>query len=125
MFPVKSCNKTVIGGKELTYITDQHRTIATPGIWFPFHAVVTTDAEWRPMRGWDRTHEFDAAYELIETIFGGHSARQRGVEDVLENGVYSFQYHPELARDPSVNDGKGSLDYVRYCINLAERSGDE
>ena len=39
----------------------------------------------------------------------------------LENGVYSFQYHPELARDPSVNDGKGTQDYVRYCINLAER----
>ncbi|VTU21639.1 hypothetical protein H6CHR_01630 [Variovorax sp. PBL-H6] len=111
-----------IGGKELTYITDLRRTIATPGIWYPFHPVVTTDAEWRPLRGWDRTHEYDAAYELVETIFGGHSARQRGVEDVLENGVYSFQYHPELARDPSVNDGKGSLDYVRYCINLAERS---
>jgi hypothetical protein len=111
-----------IGGKELTYITDLRRTIATPGIWFPFHAVVTTDQEWRPMRGWDRTHEYDAAYELVETIFAGHSARMRGLEDVLENGVYSFQYHPELARDPSVNDGKGTLDYVRYCINLAERS---
>nr|MDQ2735401.1 hypothetical protein [Pseudomonadota bacterium] len=112
----------VIGGKELTYVTDVRRTIATPGIWFPFHAVVTTDREWRPLRGWDRTHEYDAAYELVETIFGGHSARRAGVEDRLENGVYSFQYHPELARDPSINDGRGSLDYVRYAINLAERS---
>ena len=43
------------------------------------------------------------------------------MDDQLENGVYSFQYHPELARDPSVNDGKGTLDYVRYAINLAER----
>ncbi|MCW5630462.1 MAG: hypothetical protein KIT47_16460 [Rhodoferax sp.] len=111
-----------IGGKELTYITDLRRTIATPGIWFPFHPVVTTDQEWRPLRGWDRTHEYDAAYELVETIFASHNARQRGVEDQLENGVYSFQYHPELARDPSLNDGKGALDYVRYCINLAERS---
>ena len=112
----------LIGGKPLTYVTDVRRTIATPGIWFPFHPVVTTDAEWRPLRGWDRTHEFDAAYELVETIFGGHSARVSGVDDRLENGVYSFQYHPELARDPSVNDGKGSLDYLRYAINLAERS---
>jgi hypothetical protein len=114
-----------IGGKELTYITDLRRTIATPGIWFPFHAVVTTDREWRPLRGWDRTHEYDAAYELVETIFAGHNARPRGpdaVPDQLENGVYSFQYHPELSRDPSLNDGKGTLDYVRYCINLAERS---
>jgi hypothetical protein len=43
------------------------------------------------------------------------------VDDHLENGVYSFQYHPELARDPSANDGKGTQDYVRYAINLAER----
>ena len=111
-----------IGGKPLTYVTDVRRTIATPGIWFPFHPVVTTDAEWRPLRGWDRTHEFDAAYELVETIFGGHSARVGGVDDHLENGVYSFQYHPELARDPSVNDGKGTLGYLRHAINLAERS---
>jgi hypothetical protein len=111
-----------IGGKLLTYVTDVRRTIATSGIWFPFHPVVTTDREWRALRGWDRTHEYDAAYELVEAIFGGHSARLRGVDDHLENGVYSFQYHPELARDPSVNQGKGALDYVRYCINLAERS---
>jgi hypothetical protein len=111
-----------IGGKPLTYVTDVRRTIATPGIWFPFHPVVTTDAEWRPLRGWDRTHEYDAAYELVETIFGGHSARGEGVDDHLENGVYSFQYHPELARDPSLNNGLGTLDYVRYAINLAERS---
>ena len=110
-----------IGGKPLTYVTDVRRTIATSGIWFPFRPVVTTDKEWRQLRGWDRTHEYDAAYELVETIFAGHSARRPGVDDQLENGVYSFQYHPELARDPSVNDGKGTLDYVRYCINLAER----
>ena len=64
-------------------------------------------AEWRPLRGWDRTHEYDAAYELVETIFGGHSARRGGVDDHLENGVYSFQYHPELARDPSVERRQG------------------
>jgi hypothetical protein len=111
-----------IGEKPLTYVTDVRRTIATSGIWFPFRPVVTTTKEWRKLRGWDRTHEYDAAYELVETIFAGHNARRPGVEDRLENGVYSFQYHPELARDPSVNNGKGTLDYVRYCINLAERS---
>jgi hypothetical protein len=111
-----------IGGRAPTYVTDIRRTIATPGVWFPFHPVVTTDAEWRPLRGWDRTHEYDAAYELVETIFGGHSAGVSGVDDHLENGVYSFQYHPELARDPSVNEGKGALDYLRYAINLAERN---
>jgi hypothetical protein len=83
--------------------------------------VITTDKEWKPLRGWDRTHEYDTNYELVETVFGGHGAKRHGVDDRLENGVYSFQYHPELARDPSVNDGRGTLDYVRYCINLAER----
>ncbi len=110
-----------IGGKPLTYVTDVRRTIATQGIWFPFHPVVTTDEAWRPLRGWDRTHEFDAAPELVETIYGAHNARRAGVDDRLENGVYSFQYHPELSRDPSVNDGRGTLDWLRYTINLAER----
>ena len=109
------------GDRSVTYVTDVRRTIATPGVWFPFHPVITTDKEWRPLRGWDRTHEFDTNYELVETVFGGHGARKHGVDDRLENGVYSFQYHPELARDPSVNQGRGALDYVRYCINLAER----
>ncbi len=112
----------VIGNKPLTYVTDVRRTIATPGIWFPFHPVVTTDAEWRALRGWDRTHEYDAAFELVETIYAGRGSRSARVDDHLENGVYSFQYHPELARDPSTNDGRGTLDYVRYAINLAERN---
>ena len=112
---------TGAGDKHLTYITDVRRTIATPGVWFPFHPVITTDKEWKPLRGWDRTHEYDTNYELVETVFGGHGSRRHGVDDRLENGVYSFQYHPELARDPSVNEGRGTQDYVRYCINLAER----
>jgi hypothetical protein len=112
---------TGAGDKHLTYITDVRRTIATPGVWFPFHPVITTDKEWKPLRGWDRTHEYDTNYELVETVFGGHGSKRHGVDDRLENGVYSFQYHPELARDPSVNNGRGTQDYVRYCINLAER----
>jgi hypothetical protein len=88
-----------IGGRPLTYVTDVRRTIATPGIWFPFHPVVTTDAEWRPLRGWDRTHEYDAAYELVETIFGGHSARVGGVDD--RENTSTFPVPPGVARDPS------------------------
>ncbi len=112
---------TGAGDRRLTYITDVRRTIATPGVWFPFHPVITTDKEWRPLRGWDRTHEYDTNYELVETVLDGHGGRRHGADDRLENGVYSFQYHPELARDPSVNAGRGTLDYLRYCINLAER----
>lgn len=110
------------GAFPVTYITDMHRTIATQGVWFPFHAVVTALDDWRPLRGWDRTHEFDSSYELVETVFAGrHSRNSTDPSERLENGVYSFQYHPELARDPGLNDGKGTLDWLRYCINLAER----
>jgi hypothetical protein len=89
-----------IGGKPLTDVTDVRRTISTQGVWFPFHAVVSTDAEWRPLRGWDRTHEYDAAFELVETIFAARTSTHPQAER-LENGVYSLQYHPELARDPT------------------------
>lgn len=78
--------------------------MATPGIWFLFHAVVATDHEWRPLRGRDCTHEYDASYEWVESVFASHNPRLRdpGAEpDQLENGVYSFQCHTELSRDPS------------------------
>src|SRR5262249_60246665 len=47
-----------ISGRALTYVTDARRTIATPGIWFPFHPVVTTSAEWRPPPGSGPTPAF-------------------------------------------------------------------
>lgn len=108
-------------GTTLTYVTDPNPTIATPGFWFPYHPVVTTGDEWRVMRGWDRTHDYDSPYELVETILGNHNSKQPGRDDQLENGVFSFQYHPEFARDPSKNDGRGTFGYLRYAINLAER----
>jgi len=67
----------------------------------------------------DRTHEYDAAYELVETIYGGHGSRG-GVDDHLENGVYSFQYHPEL---PAIRP-RTTARHAGLCalpINLAER----
>jgi hypothetical protein len=50
---------------------------------------------------------------FVEAIYNGHHSRLR-VDDRLENGVYNFRYHPELARDPSLNDGLGTPDYLRY-----------
>ena len=41
--------------------------------------------------------------------------------DQLENGVYTLQYHPLFAKDPSVNQGNGTLDYMIYAISQAER----
>src|SRR5260370_11641310 len=38
------------GDRQLTYVTDDPRTIAPPRVWFPFHPVLTTDKEWRPLR---------------------------------------------------------------------------
>jgi hypothetical protein len=110
-----------IDGMSLTYATSLRTTIATPGFWFPYHAVITTDEEWRVLRGWDRTHDYDCAYDLVDTIFGGHNSRATGIDDRLENPVFSLQYHPEHAHNPAQNGGRGSLGYLRYAINLAER----
>lgn len=113
-------NPSVVArGKALTYMTDPNPTVATPAFWFPYHPVVTTDGEWRVLRGWDRTHDFDCDYDLLDTIFSGHNARIPGVEDQLENPVYSLQYHPENAEDPASNDGRGTLGYLRHAIDLA------
>ncbi|MHB1132427.1 MAG: hypothetical protein ACYC4L_08580 [Chloroflexota bacterium] len=111
----------VVKGRNVTYATNPVPTIATPGFWFPYHAAVTTDNDWRLLRGWDRTHDYDCGYDLVDTIFGGHTARASGVVDQLENPVYSLQYHPEHARNPAQNDGMGTLPYLQYALSLAER----
>lgn len=108
-------------GTTLTYATNPDPTIATPGFWFPYHPVVTSDSEWRVMRGWDRTHDYDSPYDLVDTILWDHCSRQPGLDDRMENGVFSFQYHPEFALDPARNEGQGTLGYLLYAINLAER----
>ena len=64
-----------IGGKPLTYVTDVRRTIATLGHLVSLPPRRHHRQGMAPLRGWDRTHEYDAAYELVETIFGGHSSR--------------------------------------------------
>ncbi len=108
-------------GHPLTYITDTHATIATQGFWFPFHAVVSTKEEYKILRGWDLTHEYDCNYELIETVYYSHHSRRPSDEDRLENGVYTLQYHPLFTRDPAYNHGKGTLPYLAYAIGLADR----
>lgn len=68
-----------VRGKHLTYVTDTRVTISSSGFWFPYHAVVTTDREWRPLRGWDRTHDYDAPYSLVDEILGGHNSNRPGL----------------------------------------------
>ncbi|MCG8507720.1 MAG: hypothetical protein MI741_00700 [Rhodospirillales bacterium] len=110
-------------GSKLTYLSDVRETIAGHGFWFPYHPVVTTIDEWRPLRGWDRTHELDCSYELTDTllrreIFAGAKA----ANPELENTVYSMQFHPDYSADVSKNSGRGTLDYLRYLIAVAMRT---
>jgi len=107
--------------RSLTYMTSPYPTVAAIGFWFPFHPAVTTDKEWRVLRGWDRTHASDCDYDTVDAILNGHSARVPDAGDRLENGVYSIQFHPQFAGDPAENNGQGTLGYVRYAVNLAER----
>ena len=130
---------------EHTYVTDGSMTVSSSGFWFPYHPVITSVEEHKALRGWDRTHEYDCDYDLIDVILGAHHSRipvppreatprkppwifdaQRGSQDQahsdqLENGVYTLQYHPLFASDPSVNQGKGTLDYLIYAVSQAER----
>lgn len=104
-------------GLQLTYVSDVRDTIAGHGFWFPYHPVVTTVSEWRPMRGWDRTHELDCSYATTDMLLRGKLLF--GTE--LPNGVYSVQYHPDYSSDVSKNGGRGTLDYLRYLIAVAKR----
>ena len=127
------------------YVTDGSMTVSSSGFWFPYHPVITSIEEHKALRGWDRTHEYDCDYDLVDVILGAHHSRspvppreatprkppwifdaQRGSQDQaytdqLENGVYTLQYHPVFAADPSVNQGKGTLDYLIYAVSQAER----
>jgi hypothetical protein len=107
--------------RNLTYASSPYPTVAATGFWFPFQPAVTTDKEWRILRGWDRTHASDCDYDTLDAILNGHSARIPISGDRLENGVYAIQFHPQFTTDPAENNGQGTLGYVRYAINLAER----
>ena len=131
---------------EHAYETDGSYTVASTGFWFPYHPVITRVEKHRALRGWDRTHEYDCDYSLVDLIYSGRHGKAPspaqeattrkppwefelgsgdGEEDPywLENGVYTLQYHPLFSADASVNHGRGTLDYLIYAITLAERRG--
>jgi hypothetical protein len=127
------------------YQTNGSVTIASSGFWFPFHPVITSVEEHKVLRGWDRTHEYDCDFDLIDVILAAHhsstpvpprpagprlppwifdaarGSRDQEHSDQLDNGVYTLQYHPLFARDPAVNHGRGTLDYLIYAVSQAER----
>lgn len=128
------------------YETDGSTTVASTGFWFPYHPVITRVEKHKTLRGWDRTHEYDCDYDLVDLIYSGRHGKApspaleattrkppwefelgsgEGVEDPyrLDNGVYTLQYHPLFSADGSVNQGRGTLDYLIYAITRAERLG--
>ncbi len=128
------------------YETDGSYTVASTGFWFPYHPFITRVEKHEALRGWDRTHEYDCDYRLVDLIYSGRHGKapspaqeattrkppwefelgsDDGEEDPywLENGVYTLQYHPLFSADASVNHGRGTLDYLIYAITLAERLG--
>ena len=131
---------------EHAYQTDGSYTVASSGFWFPYHPVVTRVGKHKALRGWDRTHEYDCDYDLVDLIYSGRHGKApspaqeattrkppwefelgpgEGDEDPyrLDNGVYTLQYHPLFSADGSVNQGRGTLDYLIYAITRAERLG--
>ena len=131
---------------EHAYETDGSYTVASSGFWFPYHPVITRVEKHEALRGWDRTHEYDCDYRLVDLIYSGRHGKApspaqeastrkppwefelgagAGDEDPywLDNGVYTLQYHPLFSADASVNHGRGTLDYLIYAITRAERLG--
>ncbi len=131
---------------EHAYETDGSYTVASTGFWFPYHPVITRVEKHKALRGWDRTHEYDCDYGLVDLIYSGRHGKapspaleastrkppwefelgSGGSDDDpywLGNGVYTLQYHPLFSADASVNHGRGTLDYLIYAVTLAERLG--
>ena len=114
-------------GRPITYSTrfraGPWTSGAVPGWWFPFHVVVATAEGHRTLRGWDSTKESDADYARIDELLGGRNSRDPRRESRLPNPVITVQYHPQHALSPALNDGQGSLPWVRYLCAVAERHG--
>jgi hypothetical protein len=103
------------------YATDEWTCGAVPGWWFPFHVAVTTTDRYHVLRGWDSTKESECDFDRIDGLLAGQNSKDPRIPSRLPNGVYTVQYHPQDARSTKKNDGRGSLEWVKYLATLAER----
>lgn len=114
-------------GRPITYSTrfqaGAWTSGAVPGWWFPYHAVIATVEERRTLRGWDSTKESDCDFDRADVLLAGVNSRDVRFPSRLDNAVLTVQYHPQQAHDPTLNDGHGSLPWVRYLCASAERRG--
>ena len=110
-----------MGGRPLTYVTNNYPTIAIPGFWFPLHGVVSTIEASYQLRGWDVTHEYDTAPDLVDWVLERYNSKDNDPTTQLPDGVYQFQYHPLFTSDPDYNNGRGTFDWMCYAIRRAER----
>ncbi|HEX5502532.1 MAG TPA: hypothetical protein VFW96_07900 [Thermomicrobiales bacterium] len=112
-------------GRPITYSTrfraGAWTSGAVSGWWFPFHVVIATAEYRRTLRGWDSTKESDCDFARADELLAGRTSADPRVPARLPNGVYTVQYHPQHATDPALNDGRGSLPWVRYLGARAER----
>lgn len=113
----------LVDGKAVTYVTDTDPTIATPGFWFPFHAVIATAEHACRLRGWDTTHEYDSPPDLVDLVLRRSNSKDGDPATQLPDAAVQFQYHPLFAQDPAYNDGRGTFDWLCYAITQAESLG--
>lgn len=114
-------------GRSITYSTryraDGWTSGAVTGWWFPHHVVVTTADRHRTLRGWDSTKESECDFDRIDELLASRNTKDPAQCTRLPNPVITVQYHPQSANSASVNDGQGSLPWVRYLCLAAERQG--
>ena len=111
----------IAGGRNISWVTKTSPTIAGPGFWFPLHGVVSTTEECRQVRGWDITHEYDTAPDLVDQVYTRANSKDGDPATTLPDGVYQFQYHPVFTVDPNYNHGRGTFDWMCYAVRRADR----
>jgi hypothetical protein len=91
-------------------ITIQHPFTSVP-FWSPFKMYLSALETQKFLRGWDSTHIIEPSPDLTDWIFKNSTW--------LDNGVYTFGFHPAHARRPTFNK-EGNFPWFIYSIRRAQ-----
>lgn len=92
--------------------------VKQPGVgvpfWFPYHLMMTTTEEWRPLSGWDMGMLIEPDPSVIEQVFA--NAKK------LSGGVYMVGYHPAHANSDVFN-ADGCFPWFKMLVERAQVEG--
>lgn len=106
--------KLKVDGEE-SYIV-QHPDVSVP-FWFPFKMVVTSVERHKILRGWDLPHAIEPDPPLVDALLGDDGEKRNC--PVLENGVFTFGFHPAHCHTGTFNPG-GNWEWFVYAVRKAK-----